>query len=158
MTKKSAKSRVGQRRAGGMTAKALLTVVLLSLGLLVTPASTAGAAVGPDLLPTIIKIVNLPVEAGKEIHFDSGVANPGGEGTGGFNIKWLVDGQEVGAYGSHEGVPAGSSKQNGNSQFYYTFDDPGSWHTITFIVDVDNHVAEINERNNQLDKPVWVIR
>jgi len=130
-----------------MVGKALLTA-LLSLGLLVTPATTAGAAVGPDLSVTWIKIVNKPVVAGQEVHFDAGVQNTGGEGTGVFNIKWLVDGQEVGAYGSHEGVPAGSSKLDGNSQFYYTFGDPGSRHNVTFIVDVDNQVAEIAERNN----------
>jgi subtilase family serine protease len=147
MTNKSTKSRVGQRLIGGMTASASVTA-LLTLELLVTPATTADATVGPDLSVTWIKIVNGPVVAGKEIHFDAGIQNTGGEGTGVFNIKWLVDGQEVGAYGSHEGVPAGSSKLDGNSQFYHTFGDPGSRHNVTFIVDVDNHVAEIAERNN----------
>ena len=147
MSKKSGKSRVGQRLAGGMTAKALLTA-LLSLGLLVAPATTAKAVVGPDLSVTWIKIVNQPVVAGQQANFDAGVQNTGGEGTGVFNIKWLVDGQEVGAYGSHEGVPAGSSKLDGNSQFSWTFGDPGSRHNVTFIVDVDNHVAEIAESNN----------
>jgi subtilase family serine protease len=143
MSEQAIRSRRGQRLAAGMAATSLM-----SLGLFVAPAM-ADATVGPDLSVTWIKIVNGPVVAGKQIHFDAGVQNTGGEGTGVFNIKWFVDGQEVGAYGSHEGVPAGSSKLDGNSQFYHTFGDPGSRHNVTFIVDVDNHVAEIAEGNNR---------
>jgi subtilase family serine protease len=77
-------------------------------------------------------------------------------GTGVFNIKWLVDGEEVGAYGSHDGVPSNSSQLNGNSQFDWTFGDPGSFHTVTFIVDADNHVAELNENNNRISRTVWI--
>jgi subtilase family serine protease len=36
---------------------------------------------------------------------------------------------------------------DGNSQFDWTFDVPGR-HTVTFAVDVDNHVAESDENNN----------
>ena len=76
MTEKSAKSRVGQRLAGGMTTRALLTA-LLSLGLLVAPATPADAARGPDLSPTRIKVDFSSVVAGQQVYFDSGIENYG---------------------------------------------------------------------------------
>lgn len=127
-----------------------------ALALLVVPATAADAAPGPaDLSPTGIRYKS-PVVAGRNVFFDSGIRNTGGQGSGVFNIKWLVDGREVGAYGSHENVPAGSSKLNGNSQFNYTFGDPGSFHTVTFIVDVDNHVRERFEGNNRQSVQILV--
>jgi hypothetical protein len=101
----------------------------------------------PDLVPTAIKFDGAAAALGTKIHFDSGIKNIGGQDTGVFNIKWFVDGKEVGAYGSHEGIPAGATVLDGNSQFDWTFNTPGK-HTITFTVDVDNHVAESNEKNN----------
>jgi subtilase family serine protease len=150
MSEQAIRSRRGQRLAAGMAATSLM-----GLGLLVAPATAADAASRPELSPTPIK-VSQTVKAGQRIHFDSGVQNYGGTRSGVFNVKWLVDGEEVGAYGSHSSVPAGSSKLNGNSQFDWTFDDPGSFHTITFIVDADNHVAESNENNNRISRSVHV--
>lgn len=125
---------------------AMFQVLLLGL-LVVLPTAAAASPRPAELSPTTIKF-NRPVVAGQNVYFDSGIRNTGGEGTGVFNIKWLVDGREVGAYGSHDDVPGGSSRLNGNSQFNYTFDDPGSFHTVTFIVDADNHVQERSEGNN----------
>ncbi|MCO1657421.1 CARDB domain-containing protein [Pseudonocardia humida] len=118
------------------------------LGLLAVPATADAAPRPAELSPTPIQFER-PVVAGQSVYFDSGIRNTGGQGSGGFNIKWFVDGQEVGAYGSHQDVPSGSSKLNGNSQFTHTFDDPGSFHTVTFVVDVDNHVHERNEGDNE---------
>ena len=75
--------------------------------------------------------------------------------SGGFNIKWFVDGREVGAYGGHSGVPAGQTLLNGNSQFTWSFNAAGS-HTVTFTVDVDNHVQESNEQDNSRTVTVQV--
>jgi subtilase family serine protease len=150
MSEQTIKSRQGQRLAAAMA-----TTSLLSLGLLVAPATSALAASRPDLQPTPIRVTQ-PVKAGQQVYFDSGIANFGDSGTGVFNIKWLVDGQEVGAYGSHDGVPGGSSKLDGNSQFSWTFGDAGSFHTVTFIVDADNHVAERFESNNRISYRVHV--
>jgi hypothetical protein len=150
MSEQAIRSRRGQRLAAGMAVTSLM-----SLGLLVAPGTAAEAASPPELSPTPIKVAQ-PVKAGQRVHFDSGIANYGGSGTGVFNIKWLVDGEEVGAYGSHRGVPSNSSRLNGNSQFDWTFDDPGSFHTVTFIVDADNHVPESNENNNRISLTVWV--
>jgi subtilase family serine protease len=133
------------------------TLQVMVLALLVAPTATAGAAAPrpAELSPTSIRF-KTPVVAGQNVYFDSGIQNFGDQGTGVFNIKWLVDGREVGAYGSHEDVPSGSSKLNGNSQFNHTFSDPGSFHTITFVVDADNHVKERFEGNNRQSVQVRV--
>jgi len=55
-------------------------------------------------------------------------------------------------YGSHAGVPANSTVLDGNSQFSWVA--TAGTHTITFAVDVDNHVVEANESNNS--RPVTV--
>jgi hypothetical protein len=62
-----------------------------------------------DLLPTEIQYNPSRLRAVNTIRFDSGVQNQGDRDTRVFNIRWLVDGQDVGAYGSHMGVPAGTT-------------------------------------------------
>lgn len=52
-------------------------------------------------------------------------------------------------------MPAKSTVMDGNSQFSYAFREPGS-HQVTFTGDVDNHVAESNERNNSQSVPVKI--
>jgi hypothetical protein len=114
-----------------------------------------GQAGRPDLEPTAI-VYRRPVVRGQRAHFDSGVSNRGGARTPVFNVKWYVDGREVGAYGSHSGVPGHRVVLNGNSQFSWSFSRAGR-HTVTFRVDVDNHVAESDERNNSRTETVLVM-
>lgn len=127
------------RRIFGLIVMTSATL-LLSLG-------SARSATGPDLAPTDITFTNATLTNGRQIHFDSSVRNLGNQGTPTFNIKWLVNGQEIGAYGSHTGVPARTTVGNGNSQLDWTFTEPGPY-TVTFKVDVDSHVTESNENNN----------
>jgi CARDB len=95
-------------------------------------------------------------QAGQSVYFDSGVENQGAVDSGVFAIKWLVDGQEVGAYGSHDGVPAKSTVMDGNSQFTWTFDSPGTY-KLAFALDADDHVpCEANESDNVRYKTVQV--
>jgi hypothetical protein len=101
----------------------------------------------PDLEPTEITFDSSEAVVGRRIHFDSGVRNLGGTGTGAFNIKWFVDGREVGAYGSHNGVGPSETVMNGNSQFDWTFDSAGA-HQVTFLVDADSFVADADRSNN----------
>jgi hypothetical protein len=111
---------------------------------------------GADLEPTAITYEVPVVQAGQRVYFDSGVENQAVVDSGVFSIKWLVDGQEVGAYGGHDGVPAKSTVMDGNSQFTWTFDSPGTY-TLTFAVDVDDHVqCEANESDNVRYKTVQV--
>lgn len=100
----------------------------------------------PDLKPTKIVFDPSTVRLGAQVLFDSGVANIGQADAPVFNVRWLVDGVDVGASGSHIGVPAGATIKNDNSQFFWTV-TPGQ-HTITFVVDYDNQVAESDEGNN----------
>ena len=100
-----------------------------------------------NLRPTAIVLDKSALVVGRTIFFDSGIENAGGTDTGEFNVRWLVDGQDVGAYGRHKGVPAGKTILDGNSQFSWVFDRPG-WHTVTFVVDVDNYVLESEEYDN----------
>jgi hypothetical protein len=69
--------------------------------------------------------------------------------------RTLVDGAEVGAYGSHPGVPSGSTVGDGNSQFSYSFPSPGS-HIVRFVVDADDHIAELGEDDNVMNIQVAV--
>lgn len=106
-----------------------------------------GGTTLPNLRPTAITFDQSTAVTGRSIYFDSGIENVGNANSGGFNIRWLVDGRDVGAYGGHAGVPAGQTVLNGNSQFSWIFNSAGS-HTVGFLVDVDNNVKESNEQDN----------
>lgn len=118
-------------------------------GFLLTPASAPPGPLGPNLSPTAITFPPSDLVTGRRIHFDSGITNSGDTGTSVFNVRWLVDSQDVGAYGSHAGVPAGTTVLDGNSQLDWTFTTPGA-HSVTFLVDVDSAVAEQNEADNAI--------
>src|SRR6185369_13800066 len=100
-----------------------------------------------DLAPTAITVPAGTLYAGNVVLFDSGVNNGGTQDSPPFNVRWLVDGQDVGAYGRHVGVAAGTTVLTGNSQFPWTAQ--AGAHAITFVVDSDNEIAETNEANNQ---------
>ncbi len=104
------------------------------------------AAPKPDVKPTLIRWNAADLVSGRTVLFDSGVANGGPGDAGPFNVRWLVDGLAV-ASGSHGPVPAGATVLDGNSQLAWTA-VPGS-HTVTIVVDADNHLAEVSESNNQ---------
>lgn len=116
-------------------------------GLIPDPGRRGAGPAVPDLQPTDVVFAPGALLAGRTVRFDSGVVNDGGQGTGVFNIKWLVDGAEVGAYGSHAGVAAGTRVLDGNSQFEWVFPGPGRY-AVTFLVDADDHVAEADEFDN----------
>ena len=108
---------------------------------------------GPvDLRPTEIQFDPAEIVPGWTAAFESGIQNLGTAASSSFNIRWLVDGVDVGAYGNHVGVPAATNMMDGNSSFHWVV-TPGV-HTITFIVDVDDFVGESNEFNNQVSVTV----
>jgi subtilase family serine protease len=92
---------------------------------------------------------------GGTVFFDSGVQNTGAVDSDVFAIKWFVNNQEVGAYGSHAEVPASQTVTDDNSQFSWTFDSPGTY-SVTYTVDVDNHIEESNEEDNSTTVEVVV--
>jgi hypothetical protein len=113
------------------------------------------AIAGPDLQPTAIKYDPAAAQPNDTIHFDVGVKNNGEKKAGSFNVKWLVDGEDVGAYGNHGGIPGGTTVLDGNSQFDWTPKQAGVY-KITFTADTDNHVAETEESNNSQSVTVTV--
>ena len=131
----------------------ILFTALESRYFLVATFTVTRASARADLIPTAILYNSANLVRGRNVFFDSGVRNAGDQGTGVFNIRWFVDGVSVG-YGSHSGVPARATVLNGNSQ--YTWVAKAGTHTIRFAVDVDNHVLESNESNNNIAVTVHV--
>lgn len=99
-----------------------------------------------DLTPTEITFNNADLGVGKTVLLESGINNSSNVETGVFNLKWYVDGEQVG-YGSHEGIPANSTVINGNSQYYWTPAASGAYQ-IKFVIDCDDFITETNEDNN----------
>jgi hypothetical protein len=109
---------------------------------------------GGDLFPTAITKNLSVIGIGKRVVFDSGVTNDGPTDSGAFNVRWSVDGVQVGA-GGHESVPANSTLMGGNSLYVWTA--VAGTHTIRFEVDSDNMVMERNESNNAAEITVTAV-
>ena len=90
---------------------------------------------------------------GEETVITAGLRNIGDTGSGGFNIKWFVDGAQMG-YGSQSSLAAGEVR---DVDFYWTPAAPGD-HLVRFEADVDGHVLESNETNNAFQLSVAVLQ
>lgn len=118
------------------------------------PAPPPNRRMSPDLTPTPIEVDTFDIFAGQLVFFDSGITNRGEEDSGSFAVRWLVDGQDIRAVGGHEGVPAGETVPDGNSQLFW--EAVAGEHTISFEVDAFNTVVESNENNNRRQLTVIV--
>jgi subtilase family serine protease len=72
------------------------------------------------------------------------LANVGRAPSGGFNVKWFLDGAQVG-YGSHTSLAPGQIS-HGNVRFDWR--PTRGRHTLRFEADVDDQVQESDETNN----------
>lgn len=108
-----------------------------------------------DLIPTQPFLATGVPSAGNTLIFEAAVQNDGPAPSGIFNIRWLVDGLDVGAYTSHRSV-AGFTTDATDPASSFEWVAVGGTHTITFVVDVDNHVFESIESNNSASAPVTV--
>ena len=106
----------------------------------------------PDLVVTGIKFYNSSGQevtdliAGQKVTCKAILRNQGSVSTGrGFNVKWHLDGTQVG-YGSHTALAAGATS-DGNVRYDWMIPTAGS-HTLKFTADCDNHISESNEDNN----------
>ena len=108
----------------------------------------------PDLVPTEILYDTAKLKIGTTIFFDSGIFNGGDAPSNGFNIKWFVNGSELG-YGGHQGIKAGSLDMTYNSQFYWKPVASGNY-TIEFVVDCDEFIPESDEDNNTVSVNVTI--
>lgn len=104
--------------------------------------------VRPDLTPTPILYNSADLVAGRRVVFDSGVKNLKSAGTGNFNVKWFINGNQVG-YGVHSGVPGSTTVPTGNSAYAWTA--VRGRYTVRFTIDVDHQVGESNETNNSTE-------
>jgi hypothetical protein len=97
----------------------------------------------PDLSVNGIYFVDSPLP-GIPTKAIAELANIGGLPSGVFNVKWFLDGVEVG-YGSHESLSPGQVS-SGNVRFDWK--PTAGQHTLRFTADVDSQVREGNENNN----------
>lgn len=96
-----------------------------------------------------------PIKPGMWIYFDTGIKNVGNLDTPEtFNVKWFMDGEKVG-HGLHAEVKAGETMTKHNSQYVWYSALPGI-HTFTFVVDSEDHIAESNEGNNEINVMVTI--
>jgi hypothetical protein len=106
-----------------------------------------------DLEVSEISFTSPPI-AGEPTTAVAHLTNIGNKGSGGFNVKWYLDGKQVG-YGFHKSLDPGEVS-NDNIRFDWT-PTPGV-HTLRFKADVDKFVKESNENNNSAKVTVTVKR
>jgi subtilase family serine protease len=93
-----------------------------------------------------------PPRAGVRTTAVARLANVGRAPSGVFNVKWFLDGAQVG-YGSHASLAPGQVS-SGNVRFDWT--PTAGRHTLRFRADVDNQVPELSEANNRASVTVQV--
>jgi subtilase family serine protease len=113
--------------------------------------ATVTVRVLPDLEVSRISFTS-PPRAGVRTTAVARLVNVGRAPSGVFNVRWFLDGAQVGA-GSHASLGPGEVS-NGNVRFNWT-PTPGR-HTLRFRADVDNQVPELNEGNNSASVTVQV--
>lgn len=91
---------------------------------------------------------------GQPVVFESCVLNAGNFGSAPFRVRWRVNGHESITEGSHNGVPTGDCIIGQAGRFEWIA-VPGS-HSITYDVDIDNDVNEMDETNNSISLDIQV--
>ncbi|PIS32320.1 hypothetical protein COT40_00695 [Candidatus Peregrinibacteria bacterium CG08_land_8_20_14_0_20_41_10] len=116
----------------------------------------------PEIIPladlVITDIITIPAQPNNKVstYFEAKVKNQGKAKTGVFNIKWFIDGQGVG-YGSHGPLGIGKTQADYSDNVRLDRILESGDHSITYTMDVDNHVSEENESNNSFTKSFKVI-
>jgi hypothetical protein len=105
----------------------------------------------PDLKVSSITF-STPPKAGVRTTAFAWLSNVGQTASGGFNVKWFLNGVQVG-YGYHIPLAPGQVSTD-NVRFYWT--PTRGVHTLRFEADVDKQVVESNENNNKYQKTVTV--
>lgn len=130
--------------------KKIISILGVAIAMGAVFAVSSVQAVEPvDLQPVLSPISPINPRPGEHIAFNAQVKNNGSAASSGFAIKWYVDGVEVG-YGGHDSVGAGVTLDSGNSGWDWWSAAPGT-HTVKFVVDADNSIAETNESNNSAE-------
>jgi hypothetical protein len=106
-----------------------------------------------DLCPADIS-VNGKLKAGSEITLESAISNKGLKDSGSFKVKWMIN-DKVAANAYHTSVPAKATIKDSSCSISWTPKKPGKY-DITFIVDSENEVLELNNQNNMATTTVYV--
>jgi subtilase family serine protease len=104
-----------------------------------------------DLVVTGISFTS-PPRPGTPTTAVARLVNAGTVASPSFNVKWFLDGVQVG-YGNHAALGPGEVS-NGNVRFLWT--PTTGTHSLRFAADVDNYVRETNEANNSASVTVNV--
>ncbi len=99
-----------------------------------------------NLVPT--EAAHAPEDAfeGQNVTFEATVENNGSADAGGFNVTFLVDGEQVGQNVTVDGLPTGQNTTV-TSQNWTAVEGQ---HELTVQVDSDGNVTEANETDNEL--------
>jgi hypothetical protein len=82
---------------------------------------------------------------GQQVTVKALLKNSGNADSSGFNVKWFLNGSQVG-YGGHSPLRAG---QVSNDNVRYLWRVSTGTYEFKFVADADNHVRESNENNNE---------
>lgn len=104
-----------------------------------------------DLVVTGISFTS-PPRPGTPTTAVARLVNAGTAASPSFNVKWFLDGVQVG-YGNHAALAPGEVS-NGNVRFLWT--PTTGTHSLRFAADVDSYVRETNEANNSASATVNV--
>jgi PKD repeat protein len=96
-----------------------------------------------DLEVTTIQAAASPICAGSSVDFTAFIRNNGSLASGFFDIRWNADGQLFD--GGDNSISPGATITHPHSWLNI----PQGQHTLTFIADFDQRIAESNENNNQ---------
>ncbi len=117
-------------------------MVLALVGVTTGPADADSATI--DLEVTGIAPLDPgPICAGSSPTLRAYIVNNGTVESGFFNILWYQDSDTL--TGGHFSIPAGATDTHDD----IWFNIPAGTHTLTFIADFDNTIAETNEDNNE---------
>jgi PKD repeat protein len=108
----------------------------------------------PDLLVDDITLAAPPVSGIADVA-TARLRNVGPAASAAFNVKWFVDGVQVG-YGRHAPLASGATSTD-NVQFTWTPASAGM-HTLRFEADVDGEIVEVEETNNAFQRSFEVAR
>ncbi|MBI5389163.1 hypothetical protein HZB01_02160 [Candidatus Woesearchaeota archaeon] len=108
-----------------------------------------------DLVVTGIDMTPANPSVGQNVHFEANTKNYGNKVSGVVNIKWYMDGREIG-YGSYGPHQPGSTLADYSDNIRLDWTATPGQHTLTFVIDSDSMEAESNENNNRLSKTFTV--
>jgi hypothetical protein len=131
---------------------AIVTAVILASAIAVpfslgsvNPSHAASSATNHiDLEVLSIESLVRPLCAGSSPTFRAFIQNNSSIASGGFDIQWIVDGNNI--YGGHYSIPADAIDTHDHIWQNLT----SGQHTLTFIANFDHRINETKYNNNQM--------